>query len=338
MAPATGRWLLPPVIAAFLARMRSSLVVLLLVSVLMPACTPEPKLSVVVSLRRSAASPVLATFAKETGANLDLRFVAAGDEIGDDFDVLWSADPAVTINQADQGRLAKLPAPALASRPPQLVDPDGLWVAVTADLRVIAYDPERVEEASIPTRFEQLVDPRIAPQVVIATPLSSSASWHFAALFASNGAEPTTAFLRDLRRAGATFVADERAVLDAVAGAGPPIGVLDGEVAFTGRELNRRIAVLIPDQDGSGAILRATTISIHKRSAPSTRALDLVTYLLSAPVGRRLALMSSHVALLGEDEPSAGTLTLRDLKIALPSQKEIAGQLSSVRRALRDLR
>ncbi len=318
--------------------MRPVVALVFLLSSLLPACTPEPKLSVVVSLRRSAAFPVLSTFAKETGAELDLRFVSRDDKIGDDFDVLWVADPAVTFEKAANGQLGRLPSAALAARPPSLVDPDGLWAAVTADVRVIAYDPKRVDESTVPTRFEELLDPRIAPQVVIATPLSISSSWHIAALFASKGSEPTTAFLRDLRSAGADFVANDREVLEAVTGDGAPIGVLDGEVAFTGRELNRGIGVLIPDQDGSGAILRASTLSISTRAATSQRALDLVQYLLSAPVSRRLALMSSHVALLADHEPTAGALALRDIKIAVTSQEEIARQLSSVRQALRDLR
>jgi ABC-type Fe3+ transport system substrate-binding protein len=317
--------------------MRSILPVLLL-PLLVSACTPEPKLEVVVSLRRSAASPVLATFVKETGANLAPRFIDAGEKVGEDFDVLWSSDPAVALAQAAAGRLAPLPAAVLASRPPQFVDPAGLWAAVTADVRVFAYNSKRVDESTVPTHFEQLLDPEVAPLVAIASPQSPSAAWHFAALFAIKGSEPTSVFLHDLQRAGTTFVANERAVMEAVVGDGPPIGVLDGEVAFAGREINRGVGVLIPDQDGTGAILRATTVSLNKRAADSPRALALIEYLLSPPVGRRLALMSSQVALLPSDEPTAGALSLHDMKAARPTQAEIAGQLSAVRQSLQDLR
>jgi ABC-type Fe3+ transport system substrate-binding protein len=280
----------------------------------------------------------LATFVKETGTNLEPRFVDEGEAVGGDFDVLWSSDPAVPLAQAAAGRLATLPAAALATRPPRFVDPGGLWAAVTADVRVFAYDPKRVDESMVPTHFEQLLDPEVAPLVAIASPQSPSAAWHFAALFAIKGSEPTSVFLHDLKRAGATFLPGEREVMEAVVGAGPPIGVLDGEIAFAGREINRGIAVLIPDQDGTGAILRATTVSLNQRAAASPRARALIEYLLSPPVGRRLALMASHVALLPGDEPTAGALALRDMKVARPTQAEIAGQLSAVRQSLRDLR
>lgn len=317
--------------------MRST-VLALAVPLVVSACTPEPKLEVAVSLRRSAAAPVLATFVKETGANLEPRFIAEGESVGDDFDVLWSSDPAVPLAQAAAGRLAPLPAAALAGRPPQFVDPGRLWAAVTADVRVFAYDPKRVDESMVPTHFEQLLNPEIAPLVAIASPQSPSAAWHFAALFAIKGSQPTSVFLHDLKRAGATFLAGERQVMEAVVGDGPPIGVLDGEIAFAGREINRGIGVLIPDQDGSGAVLRATTVSLNKRAADSQRARALIEYLLSPPVGRRLALMSSHVALLPGDEPTAGALALRDMKTARATQAEIAGQLSAVRQSLQDLR
>lgn len=315
-----------------------TLLLLAVASTVLTACQPEPELTVVVSLRRSTAQPVLATFARQTGVDLDLRFIEPDDAIPEDFDVLWTADPEAAVAQADLGRLAPLPSSAVRSRPPQLADPDGTWVAVTADLRVIAYDPERIDEQRVPTHFEDLLDPAIAPLVVVAAPASASARWHAAALFASKGSQPTAAFFRDLRRQGALFVDDERAVLQAVAGDGPPIGVLDGEVAFSARELGRRIVILIPDQDGAGAVLRATTVALNKRAADWQRARELVDYLLSPPVARRMALMSSHVAILPDEQPTAGALALRDLRPAAASQKEIVQQLSEVRRLLADLR
>lgn len=323
--------------AALLARMRKpsiSLVVMLALLAVATGCTPEPKLSVVVSVRRSVAGPVLATFARETGAALDTRYLEPGDPMPAEFDVLWSDDPEAAVELAKAGRLAALPVDLLYTRPAGLFDPDGLWVGVTADVRVIVYDPQRVGQHDVPTHFEELLDPRWAPHVILADSTTRSAAWHAASLFATKGAQPTTAFFRDLRVAGAQFVADERRVLDGVAGTGPPIGVLDGEVAFGGRELGRQIGILIPDQDAAGAVLRATTLAITRRGTDSPRAVEFARYLLSAPVGRRLALMSSHIALFKDDTAPTGALALGDIKRSLPSQKEIALHLRAVRAAL----
>lgn len=302
------------------------------------ACTPEPKLSVAVSVRRSVAGPVLSTFSGESGVALDTRYFDSGDSPPAEFDVLWSDDVEAAFELAEAGQLSKLPSDLLYTRPSGLFDPDGMWVGVTADVRVIAYDPRRVAENDVPTRFENLLDPRWAPRLILADPTSRSAAWHAATLFASKGAQPVTAFFRDLRAAGAQFAGDERQVLDGILGSGPPIGVLDGAVAFGSRELGGAIGIRIPDQDAAGAVLRATTLAISQKGANTPRALELARYLLSPPVGRRLALMSSHLSLLENEEPIAGALTLRDVKRALPSQKDVAAQLSAVRSELRGLR
>lgn len=333
--------LLAALVAALVIEMRlRSLPLLLALSSLfaLPACTPESDLAVVVSLRRSLAGPVLATFARETGAALDVKYIEPDQTVPDEFDVLWSDDPNAPIALAAAGRLARLPLSALHDRPVGMFDPDGHWIGITADVRVIAFDPQRVDAATVPTHFEELLDPRWAPQVILANPRARSGGWHAAALFASKGAQPTADFYRDLRRAGAVLADDERGVLDGINGDGPPIGVLDGEVAFAAREIGQTIGILIPDQDGNGAILRATTVALGVRAADSPRAAQLISYLLSAPVGRRLALMSSHLVLLESEVVPTGALALRDLKRALPTQIEIARQLSEVRRLLQDLR
>ncbi len=299
------------------------------------ACTPEPELSVTVSLRRSVAGPLLRTFAAKTGANLDVRYVKRSDPVGEDFDVLWTGDPAVTFGLADAGVLAPLPRAALAGRPSALADQEGLWAAASVDVRVFVYDPARIDEDSVPTRFEELLEPRWAKKLILARPdRSPSALWHAAALFAAKGAQPTAAFYRDLHDAGALFVESERDVLKAVAGKGRPLGVVDGEIAFSGRELGRGIGILIPDQDGMGAVLRATTVALHRTAADSPRALALVEYLLSVPVARRLALMSAHVAPLRDGAPSAGALALRDLKATQATQEEIAAHVEAAQERL----
>lgn len=333
--------LLTAFVAALLARMRWQIARLLFFACCLAAtaaCTPEPELAVVVSVRRSVAAPVLATYTRESGAAVGVRYIDPEDAVSDDFDILWSDDPVQPVALARAGKLSPLPAAALHGRPAGTFDPDGLWVGITADVRVIGFDPQRVDRNESPTHFEELLDPRWAPHVILSSPSTRSGAWHAAALFASKGAQPTAEFYRDLKAAGAAFADSERGVLDAITGGGRPIGVLDGELAFAARELGQSIAILIPDQDGSGAVLRATAVALGARAATSARAAALADYLLSAPVGRRLALMASHVALRDDDLPATGGVALRDLVRALPSQAEIARQLDEVRSRLSDLR
>lgn len=298
------------------------------------ACTPEPKLSVAVSVGRAVARPVLSAFSHKTGTSIDFHRIEPEGQLPDQFDVLWSNDPAVTLELARAGQLAHLPADVLASREARYVDRGGTWIAVTADVRVIIYDPKRVDEDDTPTHFEDLLDARWATQVALARPIHLSPAWHAATLFAAKGAAPATAFFRDLESAGATFVNSDRDVLKAVIGDGPPIGVLSGEIAFASRDLGNTLGILIPDQDVEGAVLLPTTIAIHQRAAESARARQLVQYLMSAPVSRQLALMSSRIALTRPGKTGIPALSIGDLKVAQPTIEETVAQLNPARRAL----
>ncbi len=316
----------------------SSFLVSIFLVVAVLGCTPEPKLSVVVSMRRSVASPVLRSFARETGADIEVSYVEPDAPLPDDFDVLWSSNPAPVFALASAAKLSRLSDAALATRPGEWRDPNGFWVAVSADIRVIAYDPERVDESAVPTRFEELLNPTWAKQLTFASPENFRSAWHAAALFASRGAEPASAFFRDLVSGGAVIASSDREVLASVGGKGPPIGVLDGEIAFTGRAIGRRIGVLIPDQDSFGAVVRAATLSISSRAAQSDRAHQLVEYLLSSSVGRRLTMMSSHIALFEDQSAATSSIAIGDIRTAALGQTEIADQLSAVRRSLATLR
>ncbi len=316
------------------ARFVVAAAVALVIGCTLAACTPEPKLSVAVSIGRTVTRPVLSAFSHKTGTSIDFQRIEPGEALPDEFDVLWSSDPAVTIQLAKTGQLAHLPADVLTRREARYVDSGGTWIAVTADVRVIVYDPKRIEEDDTPTHFEDLLDPRWATRVALARPIHLSPAWHAATLFAAKGAAPAAAFFRDLESAGATFVDDDRDVLKAVTGDGSPIGVLSGEIAFASRDLGNSLGILIPDQDVDGAVLMPTTLAIHRRAAESARARQLVQYLTSPPVSRRLALMSSRIALTRAGVTGVPTLSIADLKVARPTVEETVAQLNPVRRAL----
>jgi len=317
-----------------------SRIFLALTLALVSACTPEPKLDVAVSIDRKVARPALADFERETGTALAVTRFDPGAPPPKEFDVLWSANPATTIALANAGELAELPDELRRKRSGRFVDSRGRWLAVTADVRVIAYDRKRVDADAVPTRFEDILLPRYAGRMVLARPSSLSAAWHAATLFVARGPTPATAFFKDLAVRGAMFTNDEGEVLAAVAGEGPPIGVVSGAEAFAGRDSGFDIGILIPDQDGAGAgaVLMPTTVAIHRGATESARARQLVEYLTSARGQRRLVPLSSHLALDTKLGSRPGIITVRDVVAAAPSFEDTAAQLSSVRQALADLR
>lgn len=300
-------------------RPRGRLFLLLAGALGLAACTTEPPVVVAVAGRPSIVEPVLHSFAPEVTSKIEPVPIAKATE----FDVLWDEDARRALQLKAQGQLAPLPAELRERRPDGFRDPDGFWVAMTADVRVIAFDPRAIDEDEAPTRVRELAEPRWRSLLVMGDPKRGSSAWHAAALAAA-GKENTVA---ELAAGGAVALVDrERDVMRAVTEGGHPLALVDGEQAFAARERGHRVGIFIPDQDEGGAIVRASVVALSKRGAANADARKLVAYLLSAPVSRRLALMTSRVLLLPEDVPTGGSLRLADFKSLPVAQGDIAKQ------------
>jgi len=307
---------------AFLLRMNHvrHRAAILLMAFAFAACTSESPLIVAVAGRPSVVDPVLRSFAPEITA--PIQTVPAGDAA--EFDVLWDDDARRAIELKRSDRLAPLPAESRELRPESFRDPDGYWEAITADVRVLAFDPQRIPEDEAPTHLHELAQARWRAQLVMGDPRHGSSAWHAAALAAAGG----TGSLAALGGAGgATFLASEREVIQALTDGRFPLALVDGEQAFGARERGHHLGILIPDQDEGGAVMRATVVALSRRGAANPDARKLVAYLLSPSVGRRLTLMTGHVALLPEDAVAGGSLRLSDVKVLPVSQAAIAERL-----------
>jgi iron(III) transport system substrate-binding protein len=288
------------------------------------ACTTEPSLVVAVAEPPSVVDPVLRTFAPQITAKIETVSASAADT-SDEFDVLWDEDARRAAVLKRAGRLAPLPLELRALRPEAFRDPDGYWEALTADVRVIAYDPARIDDDQAPTHVRELAEPRWRSQLIMGDPHAGSGAWHAAALAVAGGG----ASLADLAHSdGVTVLASEREVIRALLDGGSPLALVDGEQAFAARERGHHVGILIPDQDEGGAVLRATIVALSRRAAANPSARALVAYLLSASVGRRLTLMTNHIALLPEEATGGGSLRLADVKVLPAAQAAVAERLA----------
>ena len=131
-------------------------------------------------------------------------------------DVFWSSELFGTIMLARKGLLASYDSPAAADVPSPYRDPERRWTAFGLRARVIAFDPTRVDAATLPTTWEELAEPKWASQVAIANPLFGTTRGHVAAMFALWGQERGTAYLTALRDEGAQIVDGNSAAVRAV--------------------------------------------------------------------------------------------------------------------------
>lgn len=107
---------------------------------------------------------LLERFEEESGIEVQVRYGSSPEMAatilteGTDSpaDLVYSQDPASLGSVADL--LAPLPESLRALAPERFSDPDGRWVGITARSRVLAYNPELVAEADLPSSYHDLTD------------------------------------------------------------------------------------------------------------------------------------------------------------------------------------
>ncbi|HEX2421120.1 MAG TPA: iron ABC transporter substrate-binding protein [Acidimicrobiia bacterium] len=144
--------------------------------------------------------PLLSRFEQQTGIAVDVRYgsspemaatiITEGD--GSPADLFYSQDPASLGSVAEL--LAPLPDSVLGMVPEKFSDPDGRWVGVTARSRVLAFNPELVDEADLPTSYRELIDPRWKGRFGIA-PTNGSFVTFVAAMILLEGEDATSQWL-----------------------------------------------------------------------------------------------------------------------------------------------
>ena len=253
-----------------------------------------------------------------------------------DADLLWDGDPQRVLALAAAGDLEPLPETQTADRPASLVDPRRRWAATDAVARVLVYDPERIPEASAPTRVAGLADVAQARQLVLADPARGTATWHAAALFDRLGDAAAAAFFARLRAGGAMLVADDDAVVAALVAGQRPLALLDSDHAAAAQAQAVRLVIVVPDQgaDGSGAFVLPSVVAVTRRGAATPSALALAQYLLAPPQAFRMALARNTLVVAPDAAAPPGLLNVSALRLMPVDYAALAARLPAVRTAL----
>ena len=314
------------------ARPRGSAALQVLVLVLAGCtheATPPPAVRVTTDLGASLARPLLNEFAAAHELAIDQTRV-------DQAAVLWQRDPETVLRLAADGALAPLPAAVVGERPPLLVDRQRRWAASAAVARVLISDPQQLADAEAPTRVLDLARPGMAARLVLADPTTGTALWHAAALCGRLGMEPCTAFFAALRSGGAQVVADEEAVVAALAAGIRPLALIDSDRAYAAQAAVPRLMITIPDQepDGSGAFVLPWPVGLRAAAAGDRHAAALASYLLEPAQAYRIALAANALEVAGAETP-AGMLKAEALKLMDVSYDDLLDRLPAVRAAVK---
>jgi iron(III) transport system substrate-binding protein len=249
------------------------------------------------SIDEPVARPILDAFTKQTGIKVLIKTDAeasktAGlvetiraERANPQCDVFWNNEPFHTINLAEEGLLAPYDSPAARDVAGQFKDPESRWAGDGLRLRMIAVSPkgERV------TTIEQLTDPALKGRVAMANPAFGTTSGHVAALFVLWGNDRAERFLKDLKANDVKLLGGNGEVVKQVAAGNIDAGLTDNDdVDSMIREGGRLKGVPARTKDDPGTLALPCTVALVAGAKHADGAKQLIDYLLSADVERKL--------------------------------------------------
>lgn len=253
----------------------------------------DQKITVYSGRSEELVQPLFDKFSDETGIEVQGRYgntaplAAQLLEEGEKSpaDVFFAQDAGALGAVTKAGMLAPLPSSVISAVPEQYRASNGEWVGVTARSRVLAYNPEIVAKADLPTSVYELTEPEWRGKVGVA-PTNASFQAFVTAIRVQDGDDKAREFLAGLK-------ANKPAIRD---GNGPILeDINDGKIAvglinhyYLG-ELAKEQGVspdslkaklyFFPNGD-PGALVNVAGVGVLKNAADDPDAQRFVDYLL----------------------------------------------------------
>lgn len=281
----------------------------LLMALLLPACRDEGgdsssagRVVLYTSVDEPIARPILDEFTRRTGIAVDVQTDAEKNKsVGlarrleaerdrPRADVWWGNEIFHTINLAAAGVLEPYQSPAAADIPPLFKDPQHLWAGSALRARVIAVADEEIAGRSILANNSilDLTDPRLKGRVAMAHPSAGTTSGHVAALYVLWGEEQARQYFRDLRANGVKLLGGNSVVAEKVADGTLLAGLTDNDDVEAALRQGGKLKLVLPDQETIGTLTIPCTVAMVKGARNPDAAKQLIDYLLSAEVERKL--------------------------------------------------
>ncbi len=199
-------------------------------------------------------------------------------------DVFWSNEPFHTINLAEEGLLQAYESPSAADVPAQFKDPQHRWASNGLRARVMVVATEGPKVSSI---FD-LCDPSLKDRIAIARPTAGTTGGHVAALYVLWGDEQARKYFHELRANGVKLLGGNSIVAQAVADGSISAGLTDNDDVAAVRANGGEIEQVLPDQPAFGTLMVPTTVGLVAGATHSDAARQLIDYLLSQEVERKM--------------------------------------------------
>ncbi len=240
--------------------------------------------------------PILDDFEEASGLTVEVKYgnsadlallieeeAAAGTVKAD---VFLSQSPGAIGFLEQNGRLADLSADTLSLVPPSVSDDGGKWVGFSGRQRVLVYNTDAVDAASLPDSVFDITDPAWNGRIGVA-PSNGSFQDFVTAMRATEGDDVTAEWLAALRANDPKIYANNNAIVQAV-------GRGEVDAGLVNHYYNYRAVAENPDQpsanhnfaaDDPGSLLIVTGAAIlatdDADAARTEAATQLIDFLLS---------------------------------------------------------
>ncbi len=219
-------------------------------------------------------------------------------------DVFWNNEVIKSIILKQKNVLQPYFSPSAKQIPNTFKDKDGYWTGFAARARVLVANTQGLEAANRPESILDLTRPEFKGKAAIANPLFGTTATHVAALFSFWGETKAKQFFKDLKSNDIRIVDGNSVVKDRVGAGAILAGFTDTDDANVGIEAGLPIDKIFPDKEGMGTLLIPNTVALIAGCPHPEEAKQLIDYLLSKEVERKLAFCPSVQMPLRKDVPT----------------------------------
>lgn len=260
---------------------------------------PSEALVVYSGRGESLVGPIFEAFTKASGIELDVRYnktpaiatqvLAEGNESA--ADVIFLQESGYLGALAENGMLATLPRSVLGQVDPRFRDADGRWIGTSGRARVLVYNTKTLTPADLPSKLEDLGDPKWKGKLGWA-PGNASFQAHVSALRELWGLEKTREWLAAVEKNQPTVYPKNSPQVRAASTGEIQIGWVNHYYLLRAKNADPAIPAAnysFPTENDPGNILMIAGVGIREGSPRTENAIRLVTFLTGEAAQTRFA-------------------------------------------------
>jgi iron(III) transport system substrate-binding protein len=289
--------------------------------------------------------PILDRFATETGISVEVRYGDTADlalligEEGDQSpaDVFLSQSPGSVGYLAQQGLLGTLPDDVLDLVAEGFHARDGSWVGFSGRKRVLAYNPEIIDESELPDTVLDLVKPEWKGRVGVA-PSNASFQDFVTAMRFKLGDDATAEWLEGIADNDAFTFANNAAIVAAIGRGEIEVGLVNHYYVYQALAEDPQFAGVNHDfaADDIGSLVIVTGASMLKNTDSRDNAIELIRFLLQGEAQRYFSDQTFEYPLATGVEPSSALPAIELSASADIDLGQLGGDLQTTRAMISD--